>query len=133
MTYWETFRKVDSVVIPVNNKGIMGAGLARSILPHLTSDDWDYYQCLCEDAKGGDVYFSPTERWVFAFTKENWTSGTKIQWVEKCLQGMILLGSTNSVLLCQMGCGLGGLKWESVKVLYDHYVPLMSWREVYIL
>lgn len=135
MKFWEVFPVVDSVVIPVNCKGIMGAGLAKAVKPYLSQEEWNYYLSLCKTAKGGDAYQGLTNRWIYAFTKQEWSLPTRIEWVEKVLQNLILISVRDkSALLCQLGCGLGGLSWEKqVKPLYDHYIPLMSWKEVYVV
>jgi len=135
MTYWDVFKFADSIVVPVNNKGIMGAGLARAIWPHLPEDERLNYIGLCKESIGGDASFGLTERWIYAFTKEAWWEGTRINWVESILQRLILMGTRQkTVLLCKLGCGLGGLNWEKeIKPLYDHYIPLMAWKEVYVL
>lgn len=135
MEFIDYVNMADCTVVPVNNKGVMGAGLAKLLRPMITPLDFKYYQRLCNDgAKGGDAYYSWTECWIFAFTKEAWWEGTHKIWVESILQQLILLSSREkSLVLCKLGCGLGGLSWEKeVKPLYDHYLPLMSWKEVYI-
>lgn len=135
MNYWDAFNIVDSVVIPVNTKGIMGAGLAKAIWPYLSLEEQQHYRLLCEEAVGGDASFGLTDRWIYAFTKELWWEGTRLDWVENVLQRLILMGTREKkLLLCKLGCGLGGLDWnKKVKPLYDHYLPLMSWKEIYVL
>lgn len=135
MKYWAAFKLADCVVIPVNNRGVMGAGLAKALKPHIPTTDWEYYLKLCRDgAKGGDAYYSWSECWIYAFTKENWKDSSKLIWIEQILQNLILLASPErSILIPHMGCGLGGLNWDkAVKPLYDHYLPLMSWKEIYL-
>lgn len=135
MKYWDAFRLSDTIVVPVNTKGIMGAGLAKALKPYLSQKDLEYYRDLCKEAKGGDAYYGLNNRWLFAFTKENWKDKSRLDWVESILQHMILLSSEKATLLLpHLGCGLGGLDYETqVKPLYDHYLKLMSWKKVYVL
>lgn len=133
-SFWEKYDKCDSVCVPVNCKGVMGAGLAKALKDKMSPEEVDYYLELCKTAKPGESVFGFSEKFIYCFTKNHWGYPTLVTWVESCLQGLILLGSSNrTLLLPRLGCGLGGLRWDQISHLYDVYVPRLGFKEVYLV
>ena len=132
-TFWEQYELVDSVAIPVNCVGVMGKGLALAIKNKMPKDESQYYQFLCDTAKPGEAIMGLSDKFIYCFTKDHWGYSSRVSWIEGCLQGLMLLGKAEKTLLLpRLGCGLGGLRWEQISYLYDHYVPILGWKEVVI-
>jgi hypothetical protein len=104
-----------ALVIPVNTKGIAGAGLAKAAARY---DGWlTNYKAWCKSGpkggrKGGSIRgFMADERyWVVAATKEDWKAPSRIEWVVQCLWRLSQL--TSPLAIPKLGCGKGGLDWE---------------------
>lgn len=118
-------------VIPVNTKGVTGAGLALSWSKRFPADA-AMYRDFCRDAagtfEGGDILMlSGTPPTVLVATKEDWRNPSRIEWVEMIARH--LAERTRKpigypVLIPQLGCGLGGLDWREVRpILIQHLAP----------
>lgn len=113
---------VDAIVNPVNCYGVSGAGLARQFKERLP-DNQAFYESVY--AKGelvpGSVAIFITARsipkYVVNFpTKRHWTNDSKIEDIKSGLAALATALTTydiKSIGIPALGCGLGGLEWET--------------------
>lgn len=126
----------DALVNPVNCKGIMGKGIALEFRKRFPECLIPYKQA-CENRKlvpgkllfvrlvvQPDLFGRKRPAIILFPTKDHWRDKSRIEWIE---QGLIFLKnnyhewSLKSLAMPQIGCGLGGLKWEQVKPLIGRY------------
>lgn len=115
----------NAVVIPVNCVGVMGAGVAleaKKLWPEIEKK----YKAICSNPNynwPGCVYPIGSHL-IFANTKKHWRDPSELDWVEKCLQNIVKTVGDQiiTVGVPALGCGLGGLKWDAVKALYEKYL-----------
>lgn len=132
-SFWEKFKVVNKVAVPVNTQGVMGAGLALAIKQELTFEEWSDYIEICTTASPGEVVQSMNPKYLFCFTKQQWEKPSSLLWVERCLQSLILHGnSEQTLLLPKLGAGLGGLPEKAVVELIESYIPKMGWKDVFV-
>ena len=117
---------LQTIVIPVNTVGVMGAGLAKQAkikYPNMFID----YQGLCYNTKikvhTPHVWRSDDENehdiLLFA-TKKKWSNPSKMEYIKDGLYWLehnARREGITSIAFPQIGCGLGGLDWDEVKVL----------------
>ncbi|MEN6550103.1 MAG: macro domain-containing protein [Armatimonadia bacterium] len=118
------------LVNPVNCVGVMGKGLAlefRKRFPWIRPE----YERLCRERRmqPGSVWLvyppgAGEPRVALAATKGHWKCASQLTWIDEIL--VTLRGMTNDVCsryrtlaMPWLGCGLGGLKREDVKLLVD--------------
>lgn len=124
--------KADALVNPVNCVGFMGRGLAKEFKKRFP-ECFEPYVRACKERKlipGRLMFirlqiepdlFKPSRPAVILFpTKDHWRGKSHIDWIK---QGLTFLRSRyaewelSSVAMPRIGCGLGGLDWESVRPL----------------
>ena len=117
----------DYIVVPVNTKGAMGAGLAKQAakaFPHLKKEHRKL--CLQNKVNIGKMIGLNGDRWFVLFpTKDDWRNPSKIEYIDMGLQYMrrLALSPDISFAFPKLGCGLGGLDWNSeVKPLMESYL-----------
>jgi len=151
---------MQTLVCPVNTVGVMGAGLARQFAekyPGLLSQyQWrcnlrlpyapDYtfragMTWLCRGVINEQKYPNkPNNRWgkwIICFaTKGHWRNLSKLKYIEDGLKDLTTTywaAGLTSIAFPKLGCGLGGLDWADVKLLFDQYLDLMGVpAEIYI-
>lgn len=114
------------LVNPVNVVGVMGKGLAKQFKDHYPEMFKEYAQvCKAGDLDIGLLWIYKTaDKWILNFpTKKHYKDPSKFEYVELGLKKFVdsyeTLGIT-SIAFPQLGCGLGGLNWESqVKPLME--------------
>jgi len=117
------------IVNTVNTVGVMGKGIAKqykTFYPEMFKE----YQKYCEEKllEVGKLWIYKTEnKWILNFpTKEHWRSPSKIEYIEKGLQKFVDTyeeKGIRSISFPPLGCGNGGLNWESeVKPLMEKYL-----------
>lgn len=126
------------LVNTVNTVGVMGKGIAKRF-KQTYPDMFVQYQKYCEnnmlDIGRLWIYKTP-HKWVLNFpTKKHWRSPSKIEYIEEGLQKFVDTyeeKGITSISFPLLGCGNGGLDWESqVKPLMEKYLrPLPI--EIYI-
>lgn len=108
-----------ALVIPVNTRGVAGAGLAKDAAKY---PGWlAAYKAWCKSKKryGGNIRGFMTEDgdekvyWVVAATKEDWKEPSRIEWVGQALWRLSQL--TSPLAIPKLGCGKGGLDWDRVR------------------
>ncbi len=131
--------KTDALVNPVNCQGIMGRGLAKEFkkrYPFMFLD----YKNKCENnlVKIGKLErFATLDKTIINFpTKINWTMKSNLEWIEL---GLIYFVNNykkwniKSAAFPQLGCGMGGLEWDSVKSLMEKFLAPLDIRiEIYV-
>ena len=117
------------LVNTVNTVGVMGKGIAAQFKKNYPLM-YKEYKTLCEEKKFdiGQLYLYQTpNKWVLNFpTKRHWRNPSKLEYIE---QGLIRLTEMadqwqiTSIAMPKLGCGNGGLDWESqVKPLVEKYL-----------
>lgn len=126
------------LVVPVNTKGVMGAGFAlafRKKYPALYAE----YQTLCENKvlKPGKCYLSGLSQIVrdfpyvvFAVTKDHWKDPSKPEWVYSCYVELdkIVKDLEGPVSVPALGAGKGGIPLENS---FKMAVPLSNSTQKY--
>ncbi len=117
------------LVNTVNTIGVMGKGLAKEF-KRLYPNMFKSYQKYCEKNMfiiGKLQIYKTSNKWVLNFpTKINWRDASQLEYVEKGLQKFVeqyQKQGIQSVSFPMLGCGNGGLDWESViKPLMHKYL-----------
>lgn len=126
----------DALVNPVNCKGVMGKGIAlqyKSKYPEC----FVLYKKACDKNilkpgkllfvrinKQADLFIKNNNYIILFPTKNHWIGKSKIKWIEdglKYLKQNYKKYYLKSIAMPQIGCGLGGLKWEEVKQIIEKY------------
>jgi hypothetical protein len=124
-------------VIPVNMEGVMGAGLAQHALKRFPM------QCNDDIAARREQAGRPSEEQclvrmypplIFFPTKYRWRDPSLLELIEASLhdlaQELVLevraFKKPVFVAMPHIGCGLGGLKWETVQPLVEQMVAYLS-------
>ncbi len=117
------------LVNAINTDGVMGKGIAKtfkSIYPEM----FKQYQYYCEKdmlAVGKLWVYKTPNKWVLNFpTKIYWRNPSKLEYIEAGLQKFFETyeeRGIDSIAFPPLGCGNGGLDWESqVKPLMEKYL-----------
>ncbi|WP_052342848.1 macro domain-containing protein [Bacillus sp. EB01] len=117
------------LVNTVNTVGVMGKGIAKRF-KETYPEMFEQYQKYCEDKllEVGKLWLYKSEhKWVLNFpTKKHWRSPSKLEYIEKGLQKFVETyqeKGITSISFPLLGCGNGGLDWESeVKPLMEKYL-----------
>lgn len=118
-----------TIVNTVNCVGVMGAGLALEFklrYPEMYQDYKD--RCKKNKVKIGRpyVYEYSNDLWILNFpTKKHWRYNSKIEWIETGLKYFAenyKKRDFKSVAFPKLGCNNGGLDWNEVKSLMEHYL-----------
>lgn len=105
------------IFIPVNKKGVMGAGLAKQFAdayPDLVY----WYKQYCETGAIDDA-ICIADQFLFFPTKNHWKEKSDARMIFDRLEYyLMLLGRShaiNELSVPKLGCGLGGLDWKVVR------------------
>lgn len=116
---------VDAITNAVNCVGVMGRGIALAFKNRFP-ENFIAYKQACDDGslRPGSVFVfdrrdSAHPRYVVNFpTKDHWRNPSKLTDIEAGLRALTdeidRLG-IRSIALPALGCGLGGLDWETVR------------------
>ncbi len=117
------------LVNTVNTVGVMGKGIAYDFKKYYPKMFKEYKQlCDTNQFNIGDLNLYKTpNKWILNFpTKEHWRSPSKIEFIEKGLQKLVQDAhrlQINDIAMPKLGCGNGGLDWESeVKPIVEKYL-----------
>lgn len=132
--------QVEALVNPVNTQGVMGAGLALGFRRRYPDMFAAYQQrCRSGDLLPGVMHVWDTggqPRWVINFpTKVAWREPSQLSWIEDGLVDLVAqigLRSIRSVALPALGCGLGGLAWQTVKPVITQALAEVPDTEFYL-
>lgn len=127
---------VDAIVNTVNCVGVMGKGLALAVKRRYPEAYREYViACVAGKLDIGKVltYEIPEGRHRFLIhvpTKKHWQFPSKMPWIQKGVRALITelqARQIKSVAVPALGCGEGGLRWESVAPLiwqlFQAYAP----------
>ena len=121
-----TLASEDCIISAANTVGVMGKGVAKAIKNRFP---WCYppYKNACANNKfePGEIFVVKLEDLepntpviIHAATKKHWRHKSKIEWVKSCFKNLRNYAEENqcgSMAIPKLGCGLGGLDWESVE------------------
>lgn len=129
---------IQTLVNPVNLEGRMGKGLAvkfRNLYPAMYRD----YQLDCAN---GDiaigkltVYTSGDYKVINFPTKDRYSEPSRYKYIEYGLINFLEMyqeWNITGVAFPKLGCGLGGLEWENVKIMMEGFlsnldIPVEVW------
>lgn len=118
--------QAQALVIPVNCRGVAGAGLALAARKHFPA--WfNAYKHACQTGRlksPGDLdLYRQDAQWLVSFaTKGHWQEKSSLSAVEAGLMRLAELARRQpfeSLAVPALGCGLGGLAWKSVRRLIE--------------
>lgn len=119
----------DALVNPVNTSGVMGAGLALAFRQRYPAMFAEYRRmCLRGRLRPGALHIwrGPEKTIVNLPTKADWRLPSRLEYIEA---GLAAFSATwreygiSSVSFPRLGCGRGGLDWESqVRPLMERYL-----------
>ena len=120
------------IINPVNTVGVMGKGLALQFKKKFPKN-YKIYKEACQNnaIDVGKLLLvdesNLTERkFIINFpTKKHWRNASKIEYIEEGLRDLVKIIKANtfeSMAIPALGCGLGGLDWEDVKLLLEKYL-----------
>jgi O-acetyl-ADP-ribose deacetylase (regulator of RNase III) len=114
----------EAIVIPVNTVGVMGKGLALQ-----AAKEWPsvvpIYRLMLQtgELKIGQVFMVTHQPRLILFpTKAHWRNPSKLEYIQQGLKSMaeeIAKLDLRSVAVPALGCGLGGLDWNTVRPLIE--------------
>jgi len=117
------------LVNAVNTVGVMGRGIALAF-KRLYPEMFEVYRGLCANGQfdvGQLWLYKTTGKWVLNFpTKRDWRHKSRLDYIELGLQkfvGAYAQKGIQSIAFPLLGCGSGGLDWESqVRPLMEQHL-----------
>ncbi len=117
------------IVNTVNTVGVMGKGIAADFKKYYP-DMFEEYKVLCDNGTfdiGNLFLYKTPNKWVLNFpTKKHWRGKSTLEYIEKGLEQLVRDSTKlqiTDIAMPKLGCGNGGLKWESqVKPLVEKYL-----------
>lgn len=115
-----------AVIIPVNCKGVMGAGLAKQFAdkyPNLVNaykescndGSISIGHCVLQESEYGNFIFFPT--------KDDWRNPSTFEYIEAGLDSLVRCLDafpSMAVAIPPLGCGLGGLSYTDIlPIIYE--------------
>ncbi|WP_424475371.1 macro domain-containing protein [Oceanobacillus kimchii] len=121
------------IVNTVNTVGVMGKGIAKQY-KQIYPDMFKKYQMYCETKQLdiGKLWLYKSEtKWILNFpTKKHWRNPSKLEYIEAGLQKFVDTHEEKgitSISFPPLGCGNGGLDWESqVQPLMEKYLKSLD-------
>jgi O-acetyl-ADP-ribose deacetylase (regulator of RNase III) len=119
-------KDVSSTVIPVNCRGVMGAGLGLQFKER-HPDLFEEYKAYCDNGelKVGTVKTSVQDgAWYYYFpTKDDWRDKSSMDYIVQGLSYMALRTCVlGPIAFPKLGCGCGGLDWDRVLPIMLFYL-----------
>lgn len=129
--------RLKNIVIPVNTVGVMGAGLALACkrkYPRVFAA----YQKICKNTEfnPGDFVIVEEDQtnFVLLATKQHWRNPSTLTWIDQGLQKLKVWSLENQIselAIPAIGCGLGELNWDTVKLLILHHLHHIPTLHIY--
>jgi Predicted phosphatase homologous to the C-terminal domain of histone macroH2A1 len=133
---------VDALVNTVNCVGVMGKGIALQFKQAFPSNYKEYEKaCKAKQVKPGKMFIYNTgklfgSKYIINFpTKRHWKGKSRIEDIENGLVDFVKqIKDLNikSVAVPPLGCGNGGLNWNSVKLLMEKAFENLGDVDIYI-
>jgi O-acetyl-ADP-ribose deacetylase (regulator of RNase III) len=131
--------QADALVNAVNTEGVMGKGIALLFKERFPQMYSAYRQaCVAGEVRPGkmlvfDCGAALKPRFIISFpTKRDWRSQSRLEDIESGLAALVEEVESrkiNSLALPALGCGNGGLDWETVLPMIDAaFAPLEDVR-----
>lgn len=120
--------KMATIVNPVNCVGVMGKGLALEFKKRYPALFLSYKSACARNLfRPGIVYVShQQDKKVLLFpTKEHWKDPSRYEYIDIGLSYFAKNYKALKITSCafpRIGCGLGGLDWEKVKLLIEKHL-----------
>lgn len=113
--------RVRALVNPVNCEGVMGKGLALEFKNRFSPEYFKEYERDCKSGRlavGRITAFHIGDgRYVVNFpTKNRWRSPSRMEYIDAGLRDLVAwvrLNAIESIAIPALGCGLGGLSWNT--------------------
>lgn len=117
-----------TLVNTVNCVGVMGKGIAKEFKQR-DPEMFVAYKKICDEKKlspGKLWLWRGRDCWTLNFpTKVHWKNPSRLEWIEaglaKFVSGYEKLG-IREISFPRLGCGNGGLDWNDVRPLMEHYL-----------
>jgi len=117
-----------TLVNTVNCVGVMGKGIAKAFKDRYP-EMFSAYKRICDAGllEPGKLWlWNSSDQWVLNFpTKVHWRNPSRLEWIEMGLdkfRAEYANRSINQISFPRLGCGNGGLDWEEVRPLMEHYL-----------
>lgn len=124
--------EAQTLVNTVNCVGVMGKGIAKEFKSR-DAEMFAAYKKICSEKllQPGLLWlWRRNTPWVLNFpTKQHWKGPSKIEWIE---MGLVKFVDTyeekgiSSISFPKLGCGNGGLNWNDVLPMMEHYLNQVS-------
>ncbi len=131
--------QAECLVNPVNCEGYMGKGMAYQFKTSFPQNNEAYIrECRRNRLRPGTVFaFKESGKVIVNFpTKDKWKAPSRMRYIEDGMKALVeYLDSTaiRSVAIPQLGCGNGGLQWDSVRKVINRYIgPLSEKMDFYV-
>ena len=133
--------KTEALINAVNCVGVMGKGIALQFRREFSEDYFNDYKLACQSGElaigkvwvyslsfdsalaHARAFASVVPRFIVNFpTKNHWRGKSRIEDIESGLQSLVeSIGryEIKSIAIPALGCGLGGLDYEEVKLLTE--------------
>lgn len=134
--------KTEALVNTVNTVGVMGKGIALQFKERFPMN-FKLYADACKKGTIGvgkmlvvkEVTING-EQYIINFpTKTEWFKKSQYNYIEEGLKDLVRVieeYKIKSIALPPLGCGNGGLKWEKVKPMIDHYLGGLQGVEIIV-
>ena len=113
----------DCLINAVNCEGVMGKGIAYQFKVRFPQNYLDYVEA-CKSGRlhiGSIHWYKEDGIWIVNLpTKDKWRGKSKIDYIEKGLEELVLFLAEyrpKVIAMPALGCGNGGLEWAVVKDL----------------
>lgn len=121
-----------TLVNTVNCVGVMGKGLAQAFRER-EPDMYAAYKRICDQKSltpGKLWLWRGRGSWVLNFpTKVHWRNPSKLEWIEQGLEKFVSAYAAQGITEISfplLGCGNGGLDWDDVRPVMEHYLSQVS-------
>lgn len=112
------------IVIPTNQFGVMGAGLALQAKQRYSGIQVAYQKALkTMPDKSSPWYSELYTDIILAPTKRHWKQFSSCADIRRVLSALSKIEG-GPFAIPEMGCGLGGLEWSMVREYYNVFIPV---------
>ena len=125
--------KAEALVNTVNTVGVMGKGIALQF-KNQYPNNYKLYEkaCKAKEIQVGKLFVTEDSsllegrKIIINFpTKTDWRKPSEYSYIESGLKDLVRVITTNkiqSIAIPPLGAGNGGLDWNKVKALIEHYL-----------